>query len=94
LAPGTVRFSFIPLGAYYQPTQFSDFPFMWSDVFIWNQVLIALILLVLIIKDYLKLKKVYVAYILVLIAVLINIPMIEGLKNSSILQTFFDHFGK
>jgi hypothetical protein len=94
LAPGTVRFSFIPLGAYYQPTQFSDFPFMWSDIFIWNQVLIALIILFLLIKDYFKLKTVYFSYIFVLIAVLINIPIIEGLKNSSVLKAFFDELGK
>lgn len=82
LAPGTVRFSFIPLGAYFQPEKFSDFPFGWTDVYIWNQVLIVLILLFLIIRDYRKQKTIYLSYSLVLIANIFFIPIILGLKDA------------
>lgn len=90
LAPGTVRFSFIPLGAIFQPKEFSDFPFEWTDVFIWNQVLIILIILFLMIKDYLKLHKIYFSYLLILIANVLFIPIINGLRDSAWLRTFFD----
>lgn len=90
LAPGTVRFSFIPLGAMYQPKEFSDFPFEWTDVFIWNQVLIILIILYLMIKDYRNLKKIYFSYALTLIATVLFIPIINGLKDAAWLRAFFD----
>lgn len=90
LAPGTVRFSFIPLGAIYQPKEFSDFPFEWTDVFIWNQILIILIILYLILKDYRKLRTVYFSYVLILIANIFFIPIINGLKNAPWLRSFFE----
>jgi len=90
LAPGTVRFSFIPLGAIFQPKEFSDFPFAWTDVFIWNQVLIVLIILFLMVKDYRKHQKIYFSYALTLIATVLFIPIINGLKDATWLKSFFD----
>lgn len=90
LAPGTVRFSFIPLGAIYRTSKFSDFPFEWADVFIWNEVLIILIILFLIIKDYIKFQKIYFSYVLILLANLLFIPIINGLKDAGWLKSLFD----
>jgi hypothetical protein len=90
LAPGTVRFSFIPLFVILQPKEFSDFPFEWADVFIWNLVLIILIILFLIIKDYVNHKKIYFSYLLILIANLLFIFIIKGLKDAAWLKSFFD----
>lgn len=90
LVPGTVRFSFIPMGAIFQPKEFSDFPFLWSDIFIWNQVLIAALILFLIVRDYLKFKTVYFSYVLVLFITLAYIPIIEGAKNSHSIKAIFE----
>ncbi|REG86408.1 hypothetical protein [Algoriphagus antarcticus] len=90
LSPGTVRFSFIPLGAIFQPKAFSDFPFIWTDVFIWNEVLICLIILYLIIRDIVKQKTVYFSYVLILIVNLLFIPIINGLKDAPWLRSFFE----
>lgn len=90
LAPGTVRFSFIPLFVILQPKEFSDFPFVWADVFIWNLVLIILIILFLIIKDYVNHKKIYFSYLLILIANFLFIFIINGLKDAAWLRSFFD----
>lgn len=89
LAPGTVRFSFIPLGAIFQPKEFSDFPFVWTDVFIWNEVLICVIILYLIIRDLIKQKKVYFSYVLILLVNILFIPIINGLKDAPWLKSFF-----
>ncbi len=90
LSPGTVRFSFIPLGAIFQPTEFSDFPFLWTDVFIWNEVLISLIILFLILKDFKKEKTVYLSYVLIFIANVLYIPIINGLKDSIWLRSLLE----
>ncbi|WP_296703940.1 hypothetical protein [Algoriphagus sp.] len=90
LAPGTVRFSFIPLFLILQPKEFSDFPFEWADVFIWNLVLIILIILFLMIKDYIKLKKIYFSYLLILITNLIFIFIFNDIKDAAWLKSFFD----
>lgn len=67
LSPATVRLSFLPLGMVYQPKEFSDFPFLRTDVFIWNTVFIVGLIAFLIIRDNLKEKKVYFSYVLVVI---------------------------
>lgn len=90
LAPATVRLSFLPLGMFYQPKEFSDFPFLWTDVFIWNTVFIVALIAFLIIRDYLKEKKVYFSYILVGFVQLISIPMILELKDAEWLRDFLD----
>tara|TARA_R110002072_G_scaffold140812_1_gene285432 strand:- start:123032 stop:123742 length:711 start_codon:yes stop_codon:yes gene_type:complete len=90
LAPGTVRFSFIPLDAIFQPKKFSDFPFEWTDVFIWNEILIIMIILFLMIRDYIKDHKIYFPYVLILIANVLFIPIITGLKDAAWLRSFFD----
>lgn len=94
LAPGTVRFSFIPLFLILQPEKFSDFPFEWADVFIWNLVLIILIVLFLVIKDYIKLKKIYLSYVLVIISHFLFIFLINGLKDAAWLRSFFEFTNK
>ena len=90
LSPGTVRFSLILFWAIFQPKEFSDFPFEWKVVFIWNQVLIMLIILYLLIKDYRKLMKIYLSYALTLIATILFIPIIAGLRDASWPSCFFD----
>jgi len=90
LAPATVRLSFLPLGMFYQPKEFSDFPFLWTDVFIWNTAFIVALIAFLIIRDYLKEKKVYFSYILVGFVQLISIPMILELKDAEWLRGFLD----
>ncbi len=83
LSPATTRLSFIPLGMIYQPKEFSDFPFEWSDVLSWNQFLIFLTVLILIVLDYRKERKVYFPYLLVALTQLLAIPLVHGLKDSA-----------
>lgn len=90
LSPATVRLSFLPLGMFYQPKEFSDFPFLWTDVFIWNIAFIVALITFLIIRDYLKEKKVYFSFVLVGFVQLISIPMILGLKDVAWLRNFLD----
>lgn len=94
LSPATTRLSFIPLGMIYQPKEFSDFPFSWADVLTWNQALIVLVLVFLIILDYQKEKKIYFSYVLVAISQLSAILILTGLKDSawliSVLNKLFD----
>lgn len=94
LSPATTRLSFIPLGMIYQPKEFSDFPFSWHDVLVWNEALIVLFLVFLIIRDYRKEQKVYFSYVLVAISQMAAIFILTGLKDSpwliSALNNLFD----
>lgn len=94
LSPATTRLSFIPLGIIYQPAKFSDFPFNWSDVFNWNQFIIFLVVLFLIILDYRKEKKVYSSYVLVAVVQLLAIPILLGLKDSAALISLMNSIFK
>lgn len=90
LSPATTRLSFIPLGMIYQPKEFSDFPFSWSDVLIWNQAFIVLFVVFLIIRDYRKERKIYFSYVLVAISQLAAIFILTGMKDSSWLISFLN----
>ena len=82
LSPATVRLSFVPLLIVFQPESFSDLPFVWSDVFVGNQVLIIFVLLFLIFRDFQKEKKIYASYVLVTIVQVLAIPILLFLKDS------------
>jgi len=90
LSPATTRLSFVPLGIYFQPKEFADFPFMWSDVFIGNQILITMIIGALILRDFLKERKIYTAFVLVAFAQIVAIPIILGMQDSAWLKGWMD----
>lgn len=90
LSPATTRLSFLPLGMYYQPKAFSDFPFLWVDVLAWNQVLVFLIVAVLIVMDLIQEKKIYFSYFLVGFVQLGCIWLVFALKDSEWLKSLFD----
>jgi hypothetical protein len=91
ISPATTRFSFIPLGMIYQPKEFSDFPFSWVEVLSWNQVLVFLIVMVLMVLDYRKEKKIYLSYALVAIIQLSCIWIVLALKDTPWLISLFSH---
>lgn len=91
LSPATTRLSFIPLGMIYQPKEFSDFPFSWVEVLSWNQVLVFFVVLVLMVLDYRKEKKIYLAYALVAIVQLSCIWIVLALKDAPWLISLFNH---
>lgn len=82
LSPATVRLSYVPLLMVFQPESFSDLPFVWSDVFVGNQVLIILVLLFLIFRDFQKEKKIYASYVLVTVVQVLAIPILLFFKDS------------
>ncbi|MGM0943691.1 MAG: hypothetical protein ACQEW9_00830 [Bacteroidota bacterium] len=82
LSPAIVRLSYVPLLMVFQPESFSDLPFVWSDVFVGNQVLIILVLLFLIFRDFQKEKKIYASYVLVTVVQVLAIPILLFLKDS------------
>ena len=90
LTPATTRLSFVPLGAIFKPEKFEDFPFEWQDVLVWNILLVAGIVAILMIRDYVKEKRVYNAYLLVFIAQIVCIPVVLGLKDAKWLRSLFD----
>lgn len=90
LSPATTRLSFIPLGIIYRPQSFADFPFTWPDVLGGNQVLIALVIGALILRDYRKEKKIYFSYVLAAIGQLVSLWLVFSLKDSVWLRTLFN----
>ncbi len=91
LSPATTRLSFVPLGMIFQPEEFSDFPFTWPDVLSWNQILITLVIVFLIIVDYRKERKIYLSYVLAAIGQLGSLWVVFALKDAGWLRSLFDH---